>query len=157
MSSSSDGSYGGLSALAIINLGIWIPIIVMISAYFMCSTKYRYCKSIQTGKWCCFIKSCNDDEDFVDSIILRNDVESRVNDNDSDIYRISSGIGFESLEELQLWYNNFEENRQQARAGVRQNDTTRSNTGRSTPPPSYASLYSRDDDVPSYDDLPKFV
>ena len=120
MSSASDGSYGGLSALAIINLGIWIPIIVMISAYFMCSTKYRYCKSIHTGKWCCFIKSCNDDEDFVDSIILRNDVESRVNDNDSDIYRISSGIGFESLEELQLWYNNFEENRQQARAGVRE-------------------------------------
>lgn len=157
MSSTSDGSYGGLSALAIINLGIWIPIIVMISAYFMCSTKYRYCKSIRTGKWCCLIRRSNDEEDFDNAIILRNDVESRVNDNDSDIYRISSGIGFESLEELQLWYNNFEENRQQPHTGVIQNNSTRRNAGRSTPPPSYASLYSRDDDVPSYDDLPKFV
>ena len=157
MSSTSDGSYGGLSALAIINLGIWIPIIVMISAYFMCSTKYRYCKSIRTGKWCCLIKRSNDVEDFDNAIILRNEVGSRVNDNDSDIYRISSGIGFESLEELQLWYNNFEENREQPHTGVISNSSTRRNAGRSTPPPSYASLYSRDDDVPSYDDLPKFV
>ena len=159
MSSTSDGAtYGGLSALAIINLGIWIPIIVMISAYFMCSTKYRYCKSIRTGEWCCYIKRIDIEGDSDDTIMLRNVLEGRVNSDEPDIYRISPNIGFDSLEELQQWYNNFEENRHIQQSRSHPNNTIRNNTTvAATPPPSYASLFSRDDDVPSYDDLPKLV
>merc|ERR1712133_204803 len=144
MSSTSDGAtYGGLSALAIINLGIWIPIIVMISAYFMCSAKYRYCKSIRTGEWCCYIKRMDIEGDSDDTIMLRNVLERRVNSDEPDIYRISPNIGFDSLEQIQ-----------QSRSHPK--ITTRNNTSvAATPPPSYASLFSRDDDVPSYDDLPK--
>ena len=160
MSSTSDGTYAGLSSLAIINLGIWIPIIVIISAYFMCSTKYRYCRSIRTGEWCCFIKRNDDESDSDNSIILPSIHEGRINDVHSDIYRISSNLGFESLEELQLWYNNFEETRQVPQSAGNSNNSTRIDidiTGRNTPPPTYASLYSDDEDVPSYDDLPKLV
>ena len=152
MSSSSDG-YGGLTSFCIISLGVSIPILVMISAYFICSPKYRCCKNTTTRSWCCNLTGNDTVDSDTDAIIL-DELENQ------DIYRISSTIGFETIQELQTWYNNFEGNRSAAEAGssnIRRNNRRNNTTGRITPPPSYASLYSYNDDVPSYDDLPKLV
>ena len=160
MSSSSDGS-SGIISFCIISLGISIPILVMITSYFICSPKYRCCKNTRTRLWCCNLKG-NDAVDSDRDSILLDELERRSDDENShrDIYRISSTLGFNTIQELQTWYNNFEGNRSAAETGssnIRRNNRMNNTTGRITPPPSYASLYSCNDDVPSYDDLPKLV
>ena len=154
MSSSSDG-YAGLSALAIINLAIWIPIIVMVSAYYSCSTKYRGCRNTMTGE-CCF-KCKGNSDDSMDESVLMSIIETGSDDPDFDpnIYSISNSIGFDSVEELQIWYNNFEQRR--TMQSISRNGQRRFNSRIATPPPSYASLYSHNDDLPFYDDLPNLV
>ena len=133
----------------------------MLTSYFICSPKYKCCRNQRTGLWCCSLNG-NDTVDSDDHSILLNTLGGQSDNEDSDqnIYRISSTIGFETIQELQIWYNNFEGNRSAAEAGssnVRRNNRRNNTTGTITPPPSYASLYSHDDDVPSYDDLPKLV
>ena len=162
MSSSSDGFSGsGLASFCVISLGISIPILIMLTSYFICSPKYRCCKNTRTRAWCCNLRGNDAVDSDTDSILL-DVLERRSEDENShrDIYRISSTIGFETIQELQTWYNNFEGNRSAAEAGssnITRNNRRNNTTGRITPPPSYASLYSYNDDVPSYDDLPKLV
>ena len=163
MSSSSDG-YGGLSPVVIINLGIWVPILVMFSAYFLCSTKYKCFKNTNTGKWCCSIckRNPNDTVDSgLDHSIIMNIIQSRSDDQEfnREVFSISTDLGFETMEDLQLWYNNYEESRSvQASLATNNNQSPINKYGRAAPPPSYASLFSSNDDgLPSYDDLPKLV
>ena len=72
-----------------------------------------------------------------------------------DIYRISTGEAFQTLEELQSWYNNFEHNRLSQVGSESHNN--RYNNGRTTPPPSYETLFPCSDNILSCTSLQKHV
>ena len=153
MSSSSD-SYDGLSPVTIINLGIWVPICVMVVAYFVCSTKYKCCKNTRTGLCCCNIKQGDVADRGRDHTIVMSTIEDRNQNHHQDIYRISSGQAFETLDELQYWYDNFEENSSSPESVA---NRTCNNGWTTPPPPSYESLFPCSDNVSTCADLPKPV
>ena len=144
--SSSNDDLGGPSPVLIINLGIWIPIVIMVFAYFSCSSQYRCCKNVKNGRWCCDIRNGDDIDRGRDHAIMMQEQSGNPQPLQN-IYSITNAHTLSAArEQLQHWYDNFETHRSNDNNGARSSNLQSvsgvRNSGRETPPPSYDSLFS---------------